>query len=199
MISQKLERSWQIIALPLLLLSLQVQIIPKARKKPMKKRHMTISGSQPTAVQVEAVVTHSVIFPAFCLCAKCPGTKLSKGWTWNDSRKRWRDMTLTLGPGHGTTWTWRGFSRCVSLSHVLRLCACVWCLCWVFVFGVCVWCLCFGLWFLCLLGRIGASNVNLHQCLLVVFYDDQKQGFFRAMTFCYSYNQMDEKNDYLHT
>ena len=30
----------------------QVQIIPKARKKPMKKRHMTISGSQP-AVQVK--------------------------------------------------------------------------------------------------------------------------------------------------
>ena len=65
---------------------------------------------------------------------QCSGTKLSKGWTWNNSRKRWRDMTLTLGPGHGTTWTWRGFSRCVSLSHVLRLCACVWCLCWVFMF-----------------------------------------------------------------
>ena len=32
----------------------QVQIIPKARKKPMKKRHMTISGSQP-AVQVESL------------------------------------------------------------------------------------------------------------------------------------------------
>jgi hypothetical protein len=33
-----------------------VQIIPKARKKPMKKRHMTISGSQP-AVQ-EALARH---------------------------------------------------------------------------------------------------------------------------------------------
>ena len=74
MISQKLERSWRIIALPLLLLSLQVQIIPKARKKPMKKRHMTISGSQPTAVQVEAVVTHSVIFPA----SSVPGQNYQK-------------------------------------------------------------------------------------------------------------------------
>merc|ERR1712038_1173182 len=36
-----------------------VQIIPKARKKPMKKRHMTISGSQPTAVQ-EALARHDV-------------------------------------------------------------------------------------------------------------------------------------------
>merc|ERR1712012_729859 len=36
-----------------------VQIIPKARKKPLKKRHMTISGSQPTAVQ-EALARHDV-------------------------------------------------------------------------------------------------------------------------------------------
>ena len=40
-------------------------MIPKARKKPMKKRHMTISGSQPTAVQVEAVVTLFVIIVSF--------------------------------------------------------------------------------------------------------------------------------------
>jgi hypothetical protein len=34
-----------------------VQIIPKARKKPVKKRHMTISSSQPSAVQ-EALSRH---------------------------------------------------------------------------------------------------------------------------------------------
>ena len=81
-------------------------------------------------------LSHIPSYFQHCPCAECPRTKLSKGSTWNNSRKRWRDMTLTLGLGHGTTWTWRGFSRCVSLSNVLRLCACVWCLCWLFLFGV---------------------------------------------------------------